>query len=174
MTKQSLLLVTLVFAALVSRIAPHYPNFTAVGALAFYSAWQTKKLWGAMALTVGVMMFSDLIINNLLYPSGQFVWMYPGSIFTYLGFAAYSIFGKLAPNSNKGYAFIVLGSIVFFALSNLGVWINPMSGYPKSGIGLLAAYTAAIPFYAPELLSTLLFTFTAQFAQQRIAQKAKA
>ena len=57
------------------------------------------------------------------------------------------------------------------ALSNLGVWSNPMSGYPKTAAGLWASYIAAIPFYAPELLSTLLFTFTAKFATQRIAQK---
>ena len=35
MTPKNKVLIGLVIAALISRIAPHYPNFTAMGALAF-------------------------------------------------------------------------------------------------------------------------------------------
>jgi hypothetical protein len=52
-----------------------------------------------------------------------------------------------------------LGSAVsFFAVSNFGVWIAGYVGYPKTFAGLIACYTAAIPFFGRELASNLLFS----------------
>ena len=75
MTKNKVLL-GLIIVALASRIAPHYPNFTAMGALAFFGASRMKSIWGSLAVVVGAMMISDLVINNLIYPTGEFVLMY--------------------------------------------------------------------------------------------------
>ena len=49
------------------------------------------------------MMFTDVILNNIIYPTGEFVFMYAGSIFTYVGFAAYTLTGYLS-KSRKGAA----------------------------------------------------------------------
>ena len=44
-------------------------------------------------------------------------------------------------------------SIVFFILSNLGVWaMSPL--YPKTVAGFLACYTMAIPFFHNTVLAT--------------------
>ena len=51
MTAKNKVLIGLVIAALVSRIAPHYPNFTAMGALAFMGANRNKSLFKIIALT---------------------------------------------------------------------------------------------------------------------------
>ena len=67
MTPKNKVLIGLVIAALISRIAPHYPNFTAMGALAFMGANQNKSLFKIIALTFGVLMVSDLFINNFIY-----------------------------------------------------------------------------------------------------------
>ena len=61
-----------------------------MGALAFFGASRIKSIWGSLALVVAAMMITDLVINNLIYPTGEFVLMYSGSLFTYAGFAAFA------------------------------------------------------------------------------------
>jgi hypothetical protein len=145
-----------------------------MGALAFYSAYSTKRIGLSLTLMVATLMATDLVLNNLIYPSEKFVFMYAGSLFTYVGFAAYAVMGQIF-KSKGGAAFgLVAGSILFFLISNFGVWVSPMSTYPLSGAGLLAVYTAAIPFYAPEVLSTLLFSGLALGAEVWATRTAKA
>jgi hypothetical protein len=168
MTKNKVLL-GLIIVALVSRIAPHYPNFTAMGALAFFGASRMKSIWGSLAVVVGAMMVSDLVINNLIYPTGEFVLMYSGSHFTYAGFAAYALLGRKATNMRNGSALLVGGSVAFFLLSNLGVFLSSYSLFPMTWGGLIATYAAAVPFYAPELISTALFSAIAYAAETKIS-----
>src|SRR6056300_1982627 len=168
MTKNKVLL-GLIIVALVSRIAPHYPNFTAMGALAFFGASRIKSLWGSLALVVATMMISDLVINNLIYPTGEFVLMYSGSLFTYAGFAAYALLGRYASNGKNTAGLMLLGSLSFFLLSNLGVFFSAFSLFPQNIGGLMATYAAAIPFYAPELISTALFSALAYAAETKFS-----
>ena len=164
----------LVVVAVFSCRLPHYPNFTAMWALAFFSAFSGKNFGKSLVLMAGTMMFTDVILNNIIYPTGEFVFMYAGSIFTYVGFAAYTLTGYLS-KSRKGAALgLIVGSLLFFAISNFGVWFSPLSAYPKTVTGLLSAYTAAIPFYAPELLSSFLFSALAAYAETRVKATAKA
>ena len=168
MTKNKVL-VGLIIVALVSRIAPHYPNFTAMGALAFFGASRIKSIWGSLALVVATMMITDLIINNLIYPTGEFVLMYSGSLFTYAGFAAYALLGRKATNMKDGSALLVGGSVAFFLISNLGVFLSAYSLFPVTWGGLIATYAAAVPFYAPELISTALFSAMAYAAETKFS-----
>ena len=168
MTKNKVLL-GLIVVALVSRITPHYPNFTAMGALAFFGASRVKSVWGSLALVVATMMISDLIINNLIYPTDGFVFMYSGSLFTYAGFAVYALLGRSATNVKSGTVLLVGGSLAFFLLSNLGVFFSAYSLYPITWGGLMATYAAAIPFYAPELISTALFSAMAYAAETKFS-----
>ena len=174
MNSKSKVFTALIVVAVFSRLLPHYPNFTAMGALAFFSAFSGKKFGKSLALMAGTMMFTDVILNNIIHPTSEFVFMYPGSIFTYVGFAAYSLTGYLS-KSRKGAALgLIVGSLLFFAISNFGVWFSPLSAYPKTLTGLLSVYTAAIPFYAPELLSSFLFSALAAYAESRVKATAKA
>src|SRR5210317_634940 len=167
-TKNKVLL-GLIIVAFVSRIAPHYPNFTAMGALAFFGATRTKNTWATLSIVFGVMMLSDLIINNIVYPTGEFVLMYSGSLFTYAGFAAYALLGRNATNMRNGSALLVGGSVAFFLLSNLGVFLSAYSLFPMTWGGLMATYAAAVPFYAPELISTALFSAMAYAAETKFS-----
>ncbi|PTM12459.1 MAG: hypothetical protein DA445_08840, partial [Bacteroidetes bacterium] len=111
MTANNKVLIGLVIAAFVSRIAPHYPNFTAMGALAFVGASQSRSLFKTIALSFAVLMASDLLINNLIYPSGSFVLMYKGSIWTYAGFIVYAVAGHYAKSGAKGIVALITGSV---------------------------------------------------------------
>jgi len=174
MTPKNKVLIGLVIAALISRIAPHYPNFTAMGALAFMGANQNKSLFKIIALTFGVLMVSDLFINNFIYPSGSFVLMYKGSLFTYAGFILYAIAGRFAKTGAKGMIALIAGSVGFFLLSNLGVFLSEYSLFPRTISGLVATYSAGLPFYAPELISTALFSAIAYAAEIKLVATAKA
>jgi len=84
---------------------------------------------------------------------------YPGFWVTYLGFAAYPLLGRLAGKSlGKQALFLPMASLLFFLLSNLGVW---WFWYPQTLSGLLLCYTLALPFYRNTFLSDLgFFTLT--------------
>jgi hypothetical protein len=51
----------------------------------------------------------------------------------------------------------ILGSIQFFVLSNVGVWLAP-HGYPHTAAGLGACLVAAIPFFRGTLVADLVYT----------------
>jgi len=174
MTANNKVLIGLVIAAFVSRIAPHYPNFTAMGALAFMGASQSRNLFKTIALSFAVLMASDLLINNLIYPSGSFVLMYKGSIWTYAGFIVYAVAGHYAKSGAKGIVALITGSVGFFLLSNLGVFLSEFSLFPRTTSGLVATYAAGLPFYAPELISTALFSAIAYAAEIKLVATAKA
>ncbi|MDG1054744.1 MAG: hypothetical protein P8I47_00830 [Schleiferiaceae bacterium] len=174
MTAKNKVLIGLVIAALVSRIAPHYPNFTAMGALAFMGANRNKSLFKIIALTFGVLMVTDVFINNFMYPSGTFVLMYKGSIWTYAGFIIYAVAGHYSKSGAKGIVALIVGSIGFFLLSNLGVFLSEFSLFPRTFSGLAATYAAGLPFYAPELISTALFSAIAYAAEIKLVATAKA
>ena len=174
MNSKSKVFTALVALTIFSRLLPHYPNFTAVGALAFFSAYSSKSLGKSLALLAGTMMFTDVILNNVIYSTGKFVLIYAGSIFTYIGFAAYSLMGYLSKTRKGAVLGLIAGSLLFFVISNFGVWMSATSSYPKTTTGLLSAYTAAIPFYAPEFLSSFVFSALAAYAESRFKATAKA
>jgi len=107
------------------------------------------------------MFVSNLVLNNTIYAA-----YYDG--FTVLG--NWGIYVTLAVvaclpfvlKATKGSSLIKLsgvgigGALIFFLVSNLGDWMS--SGmYPQNAAGLLACYTAGLPFFLNTLLSTLLF-----------------
>jgi hypothetical protein len=49
-------------------------------------------------------------------------------------------------------------AVSFFVVSNFGVWLAGYVGYPKTLAGLIACYTAAIPFFEKGLAANLVFS----------------
>jgi len=82
---------------------------------------------------------------------------YQGFIFTYLGFLAYFVFGKLAKkNWKRQAALLPLASFTFFLVSNFGVWLY---WYPHTLNDLIACYALALPFYKNTLMGDFLFGY---------------
>ena len=48
------------------------------------------------------------------------------------------------------------GAILFYLITNFGVWLNGSYGYSLNG--LIACYTLALPFFGYTLISTLVFS----------------
>ena len=133
-----------IFSALaLSRFIPHPPNFTSLIALSFY----VPVLLGLRFLPVLIISFAvtDLIIG---YHSGtHWTW---GSIL---------LIGILSQYFTKSLSWrlggALLGAILFFLITNFGVWTTGMYGFTLQG--LYVCFTLAIPFFTHTLISTYLF-----------------
>ena len=126
-----------------SRFIPHPPNFTALIALSFYIPALFGKRY-VLAIIAGLLI-SDIILG-----------LHKTMIFTFLTVFLIGIFSiqfrlKLITRLIGCFS----SAILFFIISNFGVWTLGVYGY--SAIGLLSCYIAAIPFFYATLLSTFLY-----------------
>ena len=135
----------LIFLALAaSRLIPHPPNFTSLIALSFY----IPALLGIRFLPALIICFglTDLIIG--FHGTILFTW---GSVIV-IGLVSHKfIKGVLSRISGA-----LIGAIIFFTITNFGVWSLGFYGYSLKG--LLECYTLAIPFFGYTLISTLVFS----------------
>ncbi|MDG1252566.1 MAG: hypothetical protein P8N56_02695 [Schleiferiaceae bacterium] len=156
--------------ALSTRFLPHFPNFTAVGAVALLGGFWTKDRPAAFLLPLLLLYVSDMVLNNLLYASvsSSFTWGYPGMVWVYVGHLAMIFWGQNASRMQgiAGAGHAVVANVLFFALSNFGFWLgNP--ALSQSTYGLLTAYLAAIPFFVSSTAGTLVFGAIMQWAYSK-------
>lgn len=131
----------------VSRFGLLPPNMAPVGSLGFFNA----NIWLYMAVVVGF----DLIYGGL----------YRGFLFTYLGFLGYYVLGRLAKTNRQKFLLLPLASLVFFFVSNLGVW---WYWYPRTVEGMVKCYMLAVPFYRNTLLGDIVFGYGVLLWQSRV------
>ena len=99
-------------ALLVTRLVPHPPNFTSVIALSFY----VPLIFGLMSMPIVLLSFviSDLFIgfHNVLF----FTW---GSVILI------GLFSKFFTSLNLILRIfgVTSGALIFFIISNFGVWL---------------------------------------------------
>lgn len=151
----------LIMAAAFSRLLPHPVNFTAIGALAIYSASVVPNKFYAGMLPLVAMWISDLVINNVIYASYQnhFVFFSEGWYWIYFGILAHNVsVWLLAKNRSIGSlaGASALGAIFFFLFSNFGVWYSTHM-YPPTFEGLIVCYWAALPFFGNFLAANLFY-----------------
>jgi hypothetical protein len=158
MNKKVTLLLILIAVGFISRILPHYPNFTAMSAVALIGGSMLRKPFEALIVTISALFLSDIIINNLIYPSGAFTLFYDGAAYTYGAYALIVFVGYFIKHLNiKTYAFGAVASmLLFFVITNFAVWSTGLM-YPKTSGGLMAAYAAGVPYMFNDLAATLLY-----------------
>jgi len=64
--------------------------------------------------------------------------------------------GKVGGANVLGYSLV--GSMLFFVVTNFTTWFGSTTLYPQTGSGLVAAYLAGIPFFKWTLLGTLFYS----------------
>lgn len=160
--------------AFISRLIPHPPNFTALGALLLVGTAVAGRKYLIPLMAIGIYFLSDLILNNIIYSQFFDGFTLVSSIFVFVALSYLAIFGiaRLVLNKMKPGRLLlaaVLSSIAFFLISNLGVWWIG-AGYPPTAEGLMAAYTAALPYLSYDFLANIVFglAFTSLYA--RIAE----
>ena len=156
------LILILVFA----RLIPHPPNFTPIIAVAIVSGYFFKNINLSLLTLLVAMLVSDLFIG-----------FYENVIFVYaslllITFAFHKINKKI--NFKNLFIYGFAGSIVFFVISNFGVWALGSPGvydvaYDRNLSGLIECYILAIPFFGNTFLSTLIFAYPAIFFYKSLA-----
>ena len=134
-----------IFIALAaSRFVPHPPNFTSLLALSFY----VPALLGVRYLPALVLSFliTDLFIG--FHTVTLFTW---GSVIL-IGlssrFFLLNIYTRISGS--------LLGALMFYLITNFGVWSLGSYGYTLDGF--ILCYTLAIPFFAYSIVSTFIFS----------------
>lgn len=144
-----------------SRILPHPPNFTAVGAVAIFGGSLFSKTYKSILIPLISIFLSDIIINNTLYSSYYegFTFFSEGSLVVYASIILMSVIGHsfIKMNVIRITSVVTLSTLLFFILTNFAVWYgSPM--YSKDISGLLSCYTMAIPFGLNSLIGNLTFS----------------
>jgi hypothetical protein len=148
LTPRFWVLTLMVFGAAFLRLLPHPPNFAPIAAMALFGGAYFSKKTFAFIIPLAAMFLTDMIIGIYSY-----AWV------VYLSFAVIVVLGifMLKKVSVKKLIFASLtASVSFFAITNFGVWALGTL-YPKTPAGLLASYTAAIPFFQNSLIGDLFF-----------------
>lgn len=140
----------LILTAALSRLIPHSPNFTSVGALALFAG----SLWGistaAFLVPLLAMLLTDLILG-----------FHPTMFFVYGAFLLTVILGGgLLKKTQKNLPLIGLSlaaSSVFFIVTNFGVWF--VGGfYSQDMKGLLECFAMALPFFKNQIAGDLVYS----------------
>ncbi len=127
-----------------SRFIPHPPNFTSLIALSLY-----------VPLFLGKRFIPALLICFII--TDIFIGFHTIVVFTWGSIIIISLTSYLfQKNIYMRIIGAVCGSLVFYIISNFGVW--SLGSYGYSFDGLLICYIAAIPFYSNTLISTILYS----------------
>ena len=138
----------LILAAAFTRLIPHYPNFTAVGAIALFGGTYLPNKKLAFIVPFVAMLLTDLIIG-----------FHPTMWAVYLSFGLIVLIG-IQISKNKKVTNILFAtissSLLFFIITNFAQWLSDPF-YAKSGAGLAQCFTMAIPFFGYTALGDLFY-----------------
>lgn len=156
--------VGLILAVAATRLLPHPPNFTPVMSVALFGSAVFANRFAGIAVAVAAMAISNLILG------GHSTWHFVYAAMILTGILGFLLREKRSPL--KIAAVSLAGSVLFFLISNLGVFVM-QDLYPKTAAGLVTCYTMALPFLKNTLAGDFLFTgvlFTLHYFLTRNAQ----
>lgn len=139
-----------------------------------------KKL--SFILPLLAMFLSDLLINNILYASYYqgFTLFTPGFAWVY-GAIALIVIAGIFLLKKVTLPRVLVGSlsasVIFFVVSNFGVWLSDPD-YPLNLGGLILCYEMAVPFFHNTVLGDLVYSGVLfggfEYAKTRIPELSKA
>ena len=158
--KKEMFPIGLVLILALAKLIPHPPNFTPIIAVAIMSGYFFRNIYLSFATLLFAMLIAD-----------AFIGFYNNMLFVYLSlFLIVFVFFKLSKKINFKNLFVYgfAGSVIFFIISNFGVWAMGSPGvydvvYERSLSGLIQCYILAIPFFGNTFLSTLIFAYPSIF-----------
>lgn len=140
--------ISLIFFAALSRLLPHPPNFAPITALALFSGVYLDKRY-AFIIPIAAMLISDYFIGF----HSSMLWVYAS--FVAIGFIGLWLRNHRGVLTTLGAT--LAGSVLFFIVTNFGVWAAPNGMYPHKVEGLIECYVAAIPFFRNTLMGDLVY-----------------
>ena len=160
MTRYIVTFMMILLAAL-SRLVPHVPNVTPITALALFGGVYLDKKHAFM-VPLAAMLISD-----------YFIGFYTGMAWVYASFVAIGFIGlwlRNHPGVATTLGATLAGSVLFFVVTNFGVWVSSQVTYPHTLTGLIECYVAAVPFFRNTLLGDVIYV-SAMFGLFELAKK---
>ncbi len=155
----------LIFAAAASKLLPHPPNITPITAMCLLGGALIGFRFISVLVAISGLYLSDLILNNTIlsiyYPDNTgIVWWADYMYWTYGAFIAIVFLGQLLktkPTVLRMVLVSILATAMFYVLTSIGTWASGLI-YPRTGEGLIASFTAGIPFLRNSFLGNVFFT----------------
>jgi len=142
-------LLSAILAAAALRLVPHPPNFSPIDAMALFSGAYLGRRSIAFVAPLAALLLSDAVLG-----------FYHGVATVYATVALIVVIGWWLSSRRTPLriaAAAVASSITFFVITNFGMWL--FSGfYPVTYAGLIACYTAAIPFFQNTVAGDLFYS----------------
>ena len=155
--KQIYIFLGIFLALAISRFIPHPPNFTSLIALSFY-----------VPVFLGISYIPFLIISFAI--TDIFIGYHSGTFFTWGSVFLIGIISHyFHKNITSRISGALLGALIFFIVTNFGVWLSGMYGMTIAG--LILTYTMAIPFFAYSVISTLCFSVLIEICYKILRKK---
>jgi hypothetical protein len=163
-SRMALATVLILFGAAMTLVK-HPWNITPMGAIALFAGAYLVNRPLAVLVPIAALVISDLA-KTLFDPH----WGYTQStllvmVFKYVGFVGIAWCGQLVRRLRDPptlYAIslaagALAGAVIFFVVSNFGVWLTPIFGYERSLNGLLQCYAMGLPFFRAMLVGDLIY-----------------
>jgi hypothetical protein len=138
------------------RVLPLPPNLAPAGGLGVFGGARLR-LWQALALVLGVMAVSDLLLLMWQEKAGF-------DPLVYASMLLYVLIGRAVCRNGAAWragVASVLGSCQFYLLTNFSAWLQlsaaPVNFYPRSAAGLIQAYLLGLPFAGKDVPAPLGF-----------------
>ena len=152
-----LLAIGLIVAAVIFRIIPHPFNMTPLIAIVLFAGakFENKKL--AFIIPMLTLFLSDVIISYM----NNYPLLHSTILFTYGTVWLIVLLGTVLKgkfNIGKTAGITLLASLLFFVISNFGVWLFS-NMYTLNLEGLINCYVMAIPFNKFSWAGDLIFSF---------------
>lgn len=168
----------MVLLAALTRLIPHWPNFSAITALALFGAAYVPNRKAAFVVPLLALLLSDLALELATRAGLLGGWLATGQGF-YRGM--WVVYGAVALIAALGFvlrtrksaaavAGVTLSSSVLFFLVTNCPFLEGHDLYPATLEGLWTSYVTAIPFFRWTLLGDLLFV-TVLFGGFALAEK---
>ncbi len=157
-SKQTFLAIILILLGVVLRLLELIPNFSPVTAIALLGgAYLLDKRW-SIVIPVASLLISDILLGY----KNNYPFFHNTIFFVYISYIIIVFLGWKLRSEKVNYlkvgGFAIVSSLLFFIISNFGVWIVGTL-YERNLAGLVNCFEMAIPFYKFTFFGDVVYTF---------------
>ena len=142
-----MLAIFIILAGIAARLIPHTANFSPVAAIALFSgAYLSRRYFWIVPLAIYIL-------------SDVFLGFHKVSLFCWASIIIIAILGQRLQKKRNIVnitAYSLLAAVLFFLITNFGVWA--VGFYPRTLAGLGQSYLMGIPFFRISLAANLIFS----------------
>ncbi len=156
-SKQTFLAIMLILLGVILRLLELIPNFSPVTAIALLGgAYLLDKRW-SIIIPVTSLLISDILLGY----KNNYPFFHNTIFFVYISYIIIVFLGWKLRTEKVNYVkvagFAIVSSLLFFIISNIGVWLVGTL-YERNLSGFITCFEMAIPFYKYTILGDVAYS----------------